>query len=80
MPNATKAMVLSAALVFGGAVRPVHSQPADRPPPQVEIGDLAADADLTLRRMVVHNAGARQTIRRGASGGEVKALNQKSEA
>ena len=60
MSKATKAMGLAAALLLGGATTP--AQAADRPRPQVEIGHLAADADVTLRRMVVRNAEAKRTV------------------
>jgi pimeloyl-ACP methyl ester carboxylesterase len=60
MPKTTKAIGLAAALMLGPAATP--AQAADRAAPQVEIGDLAADADLTLRRMVVRNAEAKRTV------------------
>jgi len=62
MSNATKAMVLAGALMLGPAATPAQAEPAHRPPPQAEVGYLAADADLTLRRMVVRNADAKQTV------------------
>lgn len=60
MPKATKAIGLAAALLLGPAATPAPA--ADRAAPQAEIGYLAADADLTPRRMMVRNADAKQTV------------------
>ena len=54
MPNAMKAF--AAALALGVAAMPAHAQP------KVEIGYVAADPDITLRRLVVRNPAAGQTV------------------
>jgi pimeloyl-ACP methyl ester carboxylesterase len=54
MSNALKAAVFAAAVTLGAM--PVHAAPT------VEIGYLAADPDITLRRMVVRNPDAGQTV------------------
>jgi pimeloyl-ACP methyl ester carboxylesterase len=62
MSTAIKAMGFAAVLMLGSAATPALAQPAPRPQPRVEIGNLPLDTDLTLRRMVVRNADARQTV------------------
>jgi pimeloyl-ACP methyl ester carboxylesterase len=62
MSTAIKAMGFAAALMLGSAATPALAQPAPRPQPRVEISNLPLDADLTLRRMVVRNADAKQTV------------------
>jgi len=54
MSNALKAAVFAAAVTLGAM--PAHAGPT------VEIGYLAADPDITLRRMVVRNPDAKQTV------------------
>jgi len=54
MSNALKAAVFAAAVTLGAM--PAHAGPT------VEIGYLAADPDITLRRMVVRNPDAGQTV------------------
>jgi pimeloyl-ACP methyl ester carboxylesterase len=60
MSKVMKAGVLAAALTLASAAAP--AQAADRPRPKVEIDYLAADPDVTLRRMVVRNPAAKQTV------------------
>ncbi|HEX7943500.1 MAG TPA: alpha/beta hydrolase, partial [Phenylobacterium sp.] len=47
-------------LLAGAATAPAQAAPAARP--QAEVGYLTADADLTLRQMVVRNPDARGTV------------------
>jgi pimeloyl-ACP methyl ester carboxylesterase len=57
MSNILTAGALAAALTLSAAA---HA--ADPPTPKAEVGDLAADPDITLRRMVVRNPEAKQTV------------------
>lgn len=60
MSNMMKVGVLVAALTLAAAAAPARA--ADLPPPKVEVGHLTAEQDITLRRMVVRNPAARQTV------------------
>lgn len=60
MSNTVKVGVLAAALTLAAAAAPARA--ADLPPPKVQIGYLTADHDITLRRMVVRNPAAEQTV------------------
>jgi pimeloyl-ACP methyl ester carboxylesterase len=58
MSNLMQAGALAAALALTATV----AQAADRPQPKFEIGYVAADPDITLRRVVVRNPDAKQTV------------------
>lgn len=61
MPD-LQAKMFAAALMLGAAALPAHAERAPGPEPRVEIGYLAADADVTLRRMVIRNPQAKGTV------------------
>lgn len=62
MANLTTATLATAALLLGAASTPNRADAAPRPQPQAEIGYVAADADITLRRMVVRNPDAKGVV------------------
>lgn len=57
-----KAKVVALALIAGPAASPAHAERAGSPQPKVEVGYVAADPDITLRRLVVRNPQAKGTI------------------
>jgi len=60
MFNVVKAGALAALVLTAATAAPARA--AEPPKPAVEIGYLAADPDITLRRLVVRNPAAKQTV------------------
>jgi len=58
MSNRAKAAVMAATLALGAAGTPARAEPTSN----VEIGYIATDQDITLRRMVVRNPHAKGTV------------------
>lgn len=54
--------LFAAALLLGSSIAPAHAEPAHGQEPKVEIGYIAIDTDITLRRMVVHNPKPKGTV------------------
>lgn len=55
-------LVATAAVMLGVSIGPAHAELAHEPRPRVEIGYVAADKEITLRRMVIRNPNAKGTV------------------
>jgi pimeloyl-ACP methyl ester carboxylesterase len=57
-----KGSLLAAAVALGAAMGPARAALADEPRPQAKIGYIAADDDISLRRMIIRNPHAKGTV------------------